>query len=123
MADMSLRETFQELTRVAPQSVQYRLRAMRSLGYNTNLVGKTQGNMQIILGQAPKLHLLWVQHIARLRDESVPDLYIYRHLLEAKSRILHLGGTPRHEGMNVISILIIPVCIGNRTSAHSRGGG
>src|SRR5258707_5476456 len=79
--------------------------------------------MQNVLGQAPKLHLLWVQHIARLRDESVPDLYIERRLLEAKSRILHLGGTLRDEGMNVISILIIPVCIGNRTSAHSRGGG
>ena len=78
--------------------------------------------MQNVLGQAPKLHLSWVQYIARLRNEPVPDLHIYRHLLEAKVRIVHIVTTPRHEGVDMISTLIIPVCIGNWMSARSRGG-
>ena len=84
-----------------------------SLCYKTNLKGKTQGNMHNVLGQAPKLHLPWVQHIPRLRNKPVSDLYIDRHLLEAKVQIVHVVATPRHEGMDVIFTLIIPVCIGD----------
>jgi hypothetical protein len=84
-----------------------------SLRYKTNLKGKTQGNMHNVLGQAPKLHLPWVQHIPRLRNKPVSDLYIDRHLLEAKVQIVHVVATPRHEGMDVISTLIIPICIGD----------
>jgi hypothetical protein len=69
--------------------------------------------MQNVLRQAPKLHLPWVQHIARLCNEPVPDLLIYRHFLEAKPRFVNVIATPRHEGMDMISIFIIPVCIRN----------
>jgi len=76
-------------------------------------VNKTQMNLQSILGQAPKHHLFWVQHVVRLRNEPVADLHIHGHLLEALVWVVQVGATPRHEGMDVISFLIIPVCIGN----------
>ena len=69
--------------------------------------------MQKGLGQAPELHLVQVQHIACLFDEPVPDLDIYGHLLEAKVQVGDLVATPRHKGMDMVSILIIPVCIEN----------
>ena len=69
--------------------------------------------MQNVIWQTPKLHLVWVQHITRFRDKSVPDLPILRHLLEAKVQIVYFATTLRHEGMNMISIFIIPVCIEN----------
>jgi hypothetical protein len=65
------------------------------------------------LRQTPKLHLVRVQHTARPLDEPVPDLNIYGHLLEAKAQIGDVIATPRHEGMDMISILIVPVCIEN----------
>ena len=46
-------------------------------------------------------------------DEPVPDLNIYGHLLEAKAQIGDVIATPRHEGMDMISILIVSVCIEN----------
>jgi hypothetical protein len=65
------------------------------------------------LRQAPEPHLVWVQHIARPLDEPVPNLDIYGHLLEAKAQIGDVIATPRHKGMNMISILIIPVWVEN----------
>ena len=69
--------------------------------------------MKNVIWQAPKLHLVWVQYIARFRDKPVPDLPIFRHLLEAKLLIVHFTATLRRDGMNVVSILIIPPCIEN----------
>ena len=63
------------------------------------------------LRKAPELHLVRVQHIARPLDKPVSDLNIYGHLLEAKVRVGDVIATPRHEGMDMISILIVPVCI------------
>ena len=62
------------------------------------------------LRQAPELHLVGVQHTACLLDEPVPDLDIYWHFLEAKAQIGHVIATPRHEGMDMVSILVVPVC-------------
>jgi hypothetical protein len=65
------------------------------------------------LRQAPELHLVRVQHIACPLDEPIPDLDIYGHLLEAKAQIGDVIATPCHEGMDMISILIVPVCVEN----------
>jgi len=65
------------------------------------------------LRQAPELHLVRIQRIARPLDEPVPDLDIYGHLFEAKAQIGDVVATPRHKGMNMISILIIPVWVEN----------
>jgi hypothetical protein len=53
-----------------------------------------------------------VQHVARLRNEPVADLHIHEHLLEALVWVVQVGATPRHEGMGVISFLIIPAALG-----------
>ena len=65
--------------------------------------------MHECLRQAPEHHLVRIQHVARLLDEPVPYLDIYGHLLEAKAQIGDVVATPRHEGMDMISILIVPV--------------
>lgn len=65
--------------------------------------------MQSIFGQAPELHLARVQYIARLLNKFVPDLDVDWHLLEAMFRVGKVFTTPCHKGMDMASILIIPV--------------
>ena len=63
------------------------------------------------LRKTPELHLVRVQHTVRLGDEPIVNLNVYGHLLEAKVSIGDILAAPRDEGMDMFSILIIPVCI------------
>ena len=45
---------------------------------------------------------------ARPLDQPVLDLNIYRHLLEAEVFVVAMS---HHEGMDMIYILIVPVCV------------
>ena len=83
-------------------------------------VGNVQGNIHEGLRKAPELHLFWLEHIACQRDELVPNLSVYGRLLEAKVWVGDVLATPRHKRMDMVFILIIPVCIKDWTSACMR---
>ena len=71
--------------------------------------GDTQRDMQCILWQAPKFHLGCVQHVACLHNEPVSNFFIYWHLLESKTFIVHIVASPGHDGMDMVTILVVPV--------------
>jgi hypothetical protein len=58
-------------------------------------------------------HFVRVQHTTHLLDGPLPDLNIYGHLLEAKIQVGDVIAIPCHEGMYMISVLIVLVCIEN----------